>query len=75
MSVFLSACLYTINVKRLNRLGPNFVRDLTRPHGKVYGCSKLQKFVSKSFENAQKNVLYPRTFFVIVFVQREDGKR
>ena len=48
--------------------------------GKIYECSKLQKFVSKSFwfllnfENVNKNIIKSANFFVIVFnVQKEDA--
>ena len=45
----LSVSLYPKNVKPAKPIGPNFFVGPHMTTGKVYGCQKLQKFVSKSF--------------------------
>ena len=42
--------LYPINVKTADQIGPKFRVGKHMTPGKVYGCSNLQKFVSKVFE-------------------------
>ena len=65
----LGVCPFVLS-KRLNRkfcVGPHMLQ------GKVYGCSKLQKFVSESFkfllnlENAKKNNIKSAIFFCYSF--------
>ena len=69
--IFLSACLYPINVKTAELIGPKFCVGSHMTPGKVQGCSKLQKFVFKSFwfllnlKNARKNICKSTNFFVI----------
>ena len=56
-------CLYPTNVKTAEPIGPKFCVGPHLTPGKVYGCSKLQKCVSKSFcflfnfKNALKNII------------------
>ena len=59
----MSVCLLPINVKTAKPIGPtSFVGPHMTP-GKVYGCSKLEKFVSNkfrfssNFENPRKNMI------------------
>ena len=59
-SVSLSVRQYPINVKTAEAIGPNYVGPHMTPRP-GYGCTKLQKIVSKSFrfslnfEKAKKN--------------------
>ena len=62
--ICLSVCPFVSkNVEMAEPIGPKFCVGPCMTPGKVYGCSILQKFVSKSFgfllnfENARKNVI------------------
>ena len=48
MSVCLFVCVYPINDKTAEPIGPKFSVGPGMTPGKVYGCSELQKVVSKS---------------------------
>ena len=72
LSVCLFVCLYPINVKMAEMIGPNFFVGPHMTPGNVYGCSKLKHLCTKVFYFCKrlkitKNIfLNPQTFFVIV---------
>jgi len=49
LGVCLFVCLKPINVKTAEPIRPKFFEGPRMTQGKVYGCSELQKVVSKSF--------------------------
>ena len=74
--VCLSVCLYPINVKTAEPIGPNFFVGHLGTPGKVYESSKFQIFVSikirsslifKNFENSAKFFVKIRELFLLCF--------
>ena len=66
-------CLYPINVNVAKPIGTKLcVGPHMTPAGKVYECSKLQKFVLKSFDfcyvEMREKILFNSRTFLLLFV-------
>ena len=75
LSVFLSVCMYLINVITPEPIGPKFCVGPRMTPGKVKGCLKLYKLVSKSFfdfwkilKMRKKNIMKSANLFIIVLI-------
>ena len=68
-------CLYPTNVKTTEPIGPKFCVEPQMTPGKVYGCSKLQKCVSKSFLFFVKFWKCAKKYYSFVIAPREDAHR
>ena len=73
LSLWLFVCLYPINVKTAEPIGPKFCVGPHVTRGKVYEWLEFQKFVFKSFLNCKilikrkKIYLNPQTFYFFFF--------
>ena len=67
--VCLSVCLYPINVKTAEPIGPNFFVGHLGTPGKVYESSKFQIFVSIKIRSSLnfKNFENPRIIFILFY--------